>query len=117
VGTIARQAKEQGLTIPLMGGDGWDSDTLIKGAGGPGGALEGAYFSTHYSKDAQTPRVRQFVDKYKAKTGQAPEGLNAQGYDAMMLLADAIKRAGTTERAKVRDAIASTKTFPASPAT
>lgn len=113
VGTIARQAKDLGIKAPLMGGDGWDSEKLVEGAGGAGGALEGAYFSTHYSKDDQSDRVKNFVKNYTTKTGKAPASLVAQGYDAMMILADAIKRAGSIERKKVRDALAQTKDFDA----
>ena len=73
VGTIARQAKNDiGLNIPLMGGDGWDSEKLVEGAGGPGGALEGAYFSTHYSKDDKSTKVQEFVKAFSAKSGKAP---------------------------------------------
>ncbi len=114
VGTIARQAKELGINVPLLGGDGWDSDKLIEGAGGPGKALEGSYFSTHYSPDAKDQRVQDFVKKYKeANGGVAPASLVAQGYDAMMLLADAIKRAGSTDHDKVKAALAETKDYPA----
>jgi branched-chain amino acid transport system substrate-binding protein len=113
VGTIARQAKELGIEVPLMGGDGWDSEKLVEGAGGPGKALEGAYFSTHYSKDSKEQKVQDFVKAFSAKNGKAPASLVAQGYDAMMILADAIKRAGSTERKKVRDALAQTKDYEA----
>jgi branched-chain amino acid transport system substrate-binding protein len=114
VGTIARQARNDiGLKIPLMGGDGWDSEKLIEGAGGPGGALEGAYFSTHYSKDDQSPKVQTFVKAFSAKSGKPPASLVAQGYDAMMILADAIQRAGSIERQKVRDALAQTRDYEA----
>ena len=112
VGTIARQAREQGITVPLMGGDGWDSSKLVEGAGGPGKALENCYFSNHYSKDDTSPRVVEFVKAFKAKYNASPSGLAALGYDAMMITADAIKRAGSTERAKVKDALAQTKNFP-----
>jgi branched-chain amino acid transport system substrate-binding protein len=113
VGTIARQAKELGITAPLLGGDGWDSEKLVEGAGGPGGALEGSYFSSHYSKDAEDEKVKTFVKAYTAKNSKAPASLVAQGYDAMMILADAIKRAGSIERGKVRDALAQTKDYAA----
>lgn len=112
VGTIARQARELGLTVPLLGGDGWDSPDLVKGAGGPGGALEGSYFSNHYSKDEQSPRVQNFVKAFRAKYGEDPSGLAALGYDAMMILADAIKRAGSTDREAITKALAETKDFP-----
>ena len=114
VGTIARQARESGITVPLLGGDGWDSDKLIEGAGGPGKALEGCYFSTHYSKDDKSPRVQEFVKAFSAQNGgTAPASLVAQGYDAMMILADAITRAKSTERSKVRDELAKTKDYKA----
>ena len=113
VGTIARQARELGITVPLLGGDGWDSPKLVEGAGGPGGALEGCYFSTHYSPDDKAPKVQEFVAKYQKAKGSRPASLVAQGYDAMMILADAIKRAGSIERSKVRDALAGTKDFDA----
>lgn len=111
VGTIAKQARELGISQPFLGGDGWDSSKLIVGAGGPGGALEGCFFSTHYSKDNTSPRVQGFVKAYQAKAGVAPAALVAQGYDAMMVIADAIKRAGSIERSKVREALAGTKDF------
>ena len=111
VGTIARQAKEIGLTAPFLGGDGWDSEKLIEGGGGAGGALEGAYFTTHFAQSDPRPNVQKFVAAYKAKNGKAPAALVAQGYDAMMIVADAIKRAGSIERKKVRDALAATKNY------
>ena len=113
VGTIARQAREIGIKAPLMGGDGWDSSELVKGAGGAGGALEGSYFSTHYSASETSKRVQDFVAAYKKAKGKEPAALVAQGYDAMMILADAIKRAGSFERAKVRQALAETKDYDA----
>jgi branched-chain amino acid transport system substrate-binding protein len=113
VGTIAQQAKELGINVPLLGGDGWDSKDLVAGAGGPGGALENAYFSTHYSPESSDEKVQAFVKAYTAKAGKAPASLVAQGYDAMMILADAIKRAGSIERAKVRQALADTKDYAA----
>lgn len=113
VGTIAKQARETGITCPLLGGDGWDSPDLVTGAGGPGKALEGCYFSNHYSKDDTSPRVQEFVKAYKAKyEGRAPSGLAALGYDAMMVIAEAMKAANSTERAKLRDELAKTKNFP-----
>lgn len=112
VGTIARQARELGIKAPLMGGDGWDSAELVKGAGGPGKALEGCYFSNHYSKDDTSPRVVAFVKAYEKEYGKKPSGLAALGYDAMMIIADAITRAKSTERAKVKDELAKTKDFP-----
>ncbi len=112
IGTIARQAREQGIKVPLLGGDGWDSEKLIAGAGGAGGALEGSYFSTHAAKDAKDPGIQKFVQAFRAEYKKDPPSSNcALGYDAVMLLADAIKRANSTERAKVKEALAETKNF------
>ena len=108
VGTIARQAKELGLTVPLMGGDGWDSPKLTE-IGGQ--AIEGSYLSNHYSVDDPSPAIQKFVSGYKTKYGAVPDALAALGYDAAYVLADAMKRAGSTDGAKVRDAIAATKNF------
>jgi len=107
-GTISRQARELGITVPLMGGDGWDSPKLTE-IGGQ--AIEGSYLSNHYSVDDPSPAIQKFVGDYKARFGATPDALAALGYDAAKVLADAFKRAGTTEGPKVRDAIAQTKGF------
>ncbi|MGC8783175.1 MAG: ABC transporter substrate-binding protein [Armatimonadota bacterium] len=110
VGTIARQARELGITVPFLGGDGWDSPKLVEGAGT---ALEGSYFSNHYSHESTEPVVQEFVRKFKARYGgEVPDALAALGYDAANILFDAIKRAGSTEPSKIRDALAQTKDFP-----
>ena len=57
------------------------------------------------------PAVQNFVKKFKAKYGETPDAMAALGYDSAMVLADAIKRAGTTDGPKVRDALAATKDF------
>lgn len=111
IGPIAQQARELGIKAPLMGCDGWDSEKLVEGAGGAGKALENCYFSNHYSKDDKSPRVQNFVKAYQAEYKKAPSGLAALGYDAMMIIADAITRAKTEDRAKVRVALAETKNF------
>jgi branched-chain amino acid transport system substrate-binding protein len=111
VALICIQAKELGLNVPLFGGDGWESEKLLE-IGKE--AVEGHYFSTHYSPDQGSEKVARFVEAYKKKyNGKTPDAMAALGYDSMMVLADAIKRAGTTEPAKLRDAIASTRDFPA----
>jgi len=108
VGLIALQARQLGLTCPIFGGDGWESSSLVP-IGGK--ALEGCYFSTHYSPESTAPAVQNFVKAYKAKYNETPDAMAALGYDSAMLLADAIKRASTTDAAKVRDALAATKDF------
>lgn len=107
-GLIATQARELGLAVPLLGGDGWDSPSLVEVAGK---AIEGSFFSNHFSTEDQSPRIQEFVKKYEARYGKAPDAMAALGYDSAMILADAIKRAGTTEGKALRDAIAATKDF------
>lgn len=106
---ICIQARALGLAIPLVGGDGWEAPELIT-LGGK--AVEGTYYSAHYSKDSPAPEVVNFIGKFGARwSGEQPDGIAANGYDAVHLLAAAIQRAGTTEGPKLRDAIAATKDF------
>lgn len=106
---IIRQARQLGITVPFVGGDGWDSPELV-GVGGS--AVEGCYFSNHFSDQSKDPRVVAFVDAYRKKYNGEPDAMVALGYDSVYLLADAMKRAGTTDPAKVNAAIAATKDFP-----
>jgi branched-chain amino acid transport system substrate-binding protein len=108
VGIIARQARELGMNQPLLGGDGWDSPELWKLGGD---SLKNAYISNHYSAENPAPEIQNFVNAYKAKFGVVPDSLAALAYDAAKVLADAIKRAGGTDSAKLRDAINATKNF------
>ena len=108
---ISIQAKQLGLTVPLFGGDGWESEKLFE-IGGK--AIEGNYLSTHYSPEVGSELSKKFVENYKKRwNGKTPDALAACGYDSALVLADAIKRAGTTDGPKLRDAIAATKSFPA----
>ena len=109
VGLIVRQARAVGIHVPLFGGDGWEAPNLAQIAGS---AIEGTYFSTHYSAEENRLAVQEFVKKYKAKYGATPDAMAALGYDSALILGDAIKRAGTTDSAKLREAIAATKDFP-----
>ncbi len=106
VSLIAKQAKLLGIKAPLLGGDGWVGDSLIKVAGN---ALDGSFLSCHFSSDDKDEVVQGFVKKYQAKYGQVPDDMAALGYDSAVILAEAIKRAGTTDGEKLRDAIAKTK--------
>jgi branched-chain amino acid transport system substrate-binding protein len=109
VGLIARQAREVGLTVPMLGGDGWDSEKLYE-IGGQ--ALEGSYFSNHYSVDDPSPRIQEFVAKFKKEYGgQVPDSLAAQAYDAAGMLFDAMKRAKDLSGPAIRDALAATKNY------
>jgi branched-chain amino acid transport system substrate-binding protein len=108
---ISVQAKELGLTVPLFGGDGWESSKLFEIGGD---AVNGNYLSTHYSPQVGSELSKKFVANYaKRWNGKVPDALAACGYDSALVLADALKRAGTTEPQKLRDAIAATKNFPA----
>ena len=118
IGTIARQAREVGIKAPIIGGDGWESPSLLKGAGG---ALEGCYFTDHSALDPKDPIVKKFIDTYKAAyKGESPDALSGQAYDAAGVLFAAFKAAGKPTdgdynsdayRAKLRDAIAATKEY------
>jgi len=109
VGVIARQARELGLTVPLMGGDGWDSEKLFELAGN---ALDGSYFSNHYSPDNPDPKVQKFIADYKAAYGGVPDALAALGYDSAKVAIAAIGKAKDLSGPAIRDAIAQTKDFP-----
>ncbi|HEX5752758.1 MAG TPA: ABC transporter substrate-binding protein [Archangium sp.] len=109
VGIIARQAREMGVTVPLMGGDGWDSDKLYELAGN---ALDGSYFSNHYSPSDPNPKVQKFISDYKAAYGAVPDALAALGYDAAKVAIAALERAKDLSGPAVREAIAQTKDFP-----
>lgn len=104
---IAGQARRLGLTIPLIGGDGWDSAELANA----GDALNNRFFTNHYSHEDQRPEVQAFVKKYQSTYGSVPDGLAALGYDAAMLLFDAMERAPSLDGKDLAGAIAATKGF------
>ena len=107
-GLIAKQARSLGIKVPLLGGDGWDSPKLTEIGGS---AIDGSYFSTHFSPKDTNPKVQDFVKRYQEKFKTMPDGMAPLGYDAMMVLAQAIKTAGSTDGAKIRDALAAVKDF------
>lgn len=127
-GLIARQARELGLTQPLLGGDGWESEQLIQ-IGGE--ALDGSYYTNHWSLDAPDPNLQVFLQKYRAKFSADPDAIGGLAYDAAKVLFQALNtlatqdptifaglgssKAGTPERsaatAKLRDLIAQTSGF------
>lgn len=111
VGKIVKQARELGITAPIIGGDGWDSPKLSEIATAP--ALNNTYFTNHYSVDDTSAASKAFVEAYKKEYGQAPDAMAVLGYDAANVLIDAIKRANSAEPAKIREALAATKEFPA----
>ena len=106
VGLIAEQAREKGVKATLGGGDGWDSSDLnVK-------AVEGGYFSNHYSPDDTRPEVKDWVAKYKAKYNAVPDALATLAYDATNLFIAAAAAAGSEDSTKIKDAMAALKDFP-----
>ena len=103
VALIAKQARELGFKGPMLGGDGWDSPKLTE-VGGT--AVEGCFFTNHYSQEDTSPVVVEFVKNYKAKYNATPDALAALGYDATNMMLDAIQRAGSTDGEKIKDAMA-----------
>ncbi len=99
---IVRQARELGLNMPILGGDGWVGDSLKNGRE----ALNNTFISNHYSGDNPAPVVQTFVTAYRARFGREPDSIAALAYDSVKVLADAITRAGSTEGQALRDALA-----------
>ncbi|MGE5608613.1 MAG: ABC transporter substrate-binding protein [Bacillota bacterium] len=108
IAKILRQARQLELNVPFFGGDGWDSPTTLQ----LGGVADGCFFLNHYSPDEPRAEVQQFVKAYRERYGETPDAMAILGYDAGRVMADAIKRAGTTEPKAMRDALAQTKNFP-----
>ncbi|WP_251551702.1 ABC transporter substrate-binding protein [Neobacillus muris] len=107
VGLIVKQARELGLTVPLMGADGWDSPTLVDLAGKE--ALNNTFITNHYSSGDDDAKVQEFVKAFKAKyKDKSPDAFNALGYDSAYFIADAIKRAGSSDPKKIQKALAET---------
>jgi branched-chain amino acid transport system substrate-binding protein len=106
---IMKEARKQGLTCPMFGGDGLFSPKYIE-LGGK--AVEGSMCALGFSTEQASPQTAKFIEGYKAKhNGQLPGLFDAQGYDAVMLLADAMKRANSTDPRVFKDALAKTKNF------
>lgn len=109
VGQIIKQARELGLRVPFIGGDGWDSPDLWRGGKE---ALNGCFITNHYSVDNPDPRVQAFIAAYRRRYGDTPDALAALAYDGARVLYDAIERAGSADGARIRDALAATRDFP-----
>ncbi len=105
-GLILRQARELGIEVPLLGGDGWEAPELVEIAGS---AAEGAMFPVHYSVRSTSESSHRFIDQFTARFQKPPTGVSALGYDALQLIADAIRRAGSTESPAIRDALKTTR--------
>jgi branched-chain amino acid transport system substrate-binding protein len=109
VALIVKQGRQIGLTMPFIGCDGWANQALVT-IGGK--AIDGCFFTNHFSPEDQSPIVKSFVAKYQDKYGALPDTFSALGYDAARLLADALKRAGSTDSPALREALAKTQAFP-----
>ena len=109
VGKIVKQARELGITAPIVGGDGWDSPKLVEI--GTAAALNNTYFTNHYSADDTSATSQAFVEAYKKEYGQAPDAMAVLSYDGTNILIDAIKRANSVEPDKIREALAATKDY------
>ena len=105
---IVKQARELNITVPIIGGDGWDSAKLVE-IGGQ--AMNNTFFSTAYSADDPDTVVQNFARRFRQLYNEPPDAFAALGYDAGLILFDAIKRAESTEGAKIRDALAATRDF------
>jgi len=105
---VTKQARELNMTMPIIGGDGWDSNKLLE-IGGE--AMNNTYFTTAYTADSPDTLVQKFVRRYREINNETPDAMAALGYDAGLILFDAIGRAGSTDGAKIRDALAATKDF------
>jgi len=100
VNLVTKQAKDKGINVPFMGGDGWDSSDLDKVA------AAGGFYTNHYSPEDPRPEVQNFVNGFKAKYNKTPDALAALAYDATMILLNSIEKAGADDATKVKDAMA-----------
>jgi len=109
VGLIIKQARELGIDVPILGGDGYDSPEILDLAGAD--ALNDVYYSNHYSPMDTSEEVVAFRNAFKEKFGREPGAFHAMGYDLGYFFADAVERAGEASPEKIRDAMAETVDF------
>ncbi len=105
---VAREAQKKEMKLPLMGGDGWESESLLEIAGN---SLNGSYFSGHYTLEDPRTEVQEFTKTYQKKFGTKPDSQAALGYDAARILFEAIERAQSTKGQSIRDALKGTTDF------
>jgi len=107
---LTKQARELGITAPIIGGDTWETQEFID-IGGK--AVEGAIFSTFFdAAKPATSETEKFIAEFKkAFPDKEPAGVSALGYDAYLLIIDAIKRANSADPEKIKEAINQTKDF------
>ncbi|MEH7011131.1 ABC transporter substrate-binding protein [Neobacillus niacini] len=107
VGLIIKQARALGIDVPIMGGDGWDSPTLVDIAGAD--PLNNTFITNHYSSGDSDPKVQEFVKAFEGKyKGKSPDAFAALGYDTAYYIADAVKRAGSGDPEKIKKALEET---------
>ena len=107
VGLILKQARENGIDLPFMGGDGWDSPKVVEIAGAD--ALKNTYITNHYSPEDEDAKIQDFVAAFKKEYNKTPDAFAALGYDTGYYLADAIKRSGDASPEKIRQALEDVK--------
>ncbi|MFB7641746.1 ABC transporter substrate-binding protein [Peribacillus butanolivorans] len=107
VGLILKQAREDGIDVPFMGGDGWDSPKVVEIAGAE--ALKNTFITNHYSPEDEDAKIQDFVAAYKKKYNKTPDAFAALGYDSGYYLADAIKRSGDATPENIRQALEEVK--------
>jgi len=100
VNVIAKQVKDKGITAIMLGADGWDSPDLDLEA------VDGAYFSNHYSPYDPRPIVQDFIAAFEAEYDMTPDFVAVLAYDATNVLLQAIENAGVDDPAAVKDALA-----------
>ena len=112
VGPIAQQARQAGIKGPFLGGDGWDSPQLLTSGGD---AIIGSYFCNHYNSKDNRPQVAEFLKKWHAANGGKDPGttMAALGYDAAMVVFDALKRAKTMDSKALTEALENTENYAA----
>lgn len=108
IGNIAQQARKLGIKVPMIGADGWESGELTSLAAG---ALDGCYYSSHYSQESDSPKVKEFLAKYKDQYKGEADSMAALGYDAAKVLFEAMKKAPSLEGKDLAAAIAKTRDF------
>lgn len=108
-GMIIKQAREMGIEQPIVGPDGFSSEVLTELAGVEN--VNNIYFTDHFSVEDDTPKVKEFMTQFEEKFDKQGGTWNALGYDAAMLIVDAIERSGSDNPEKVTKAIAETKAF------
>ena len=108
VGLVLTQARQLGMRTPFFGGDGWDSEATLA----LGSIADGCFFVNHYHPDDPSPAVQEFIKAFRAEYNETPDAMAILGYDAARVLLHAIRKAGSTDRKAIRDALAATVDFP-----